>query len=125
MANQALDHKQSVKHGEFGKGNGAGGVLVYWVPYSPDNSPALPPVLPDPPAFPQYGLWPNDRDRVLMSTVYFESMWAGTVGIEASKFAASGWELESNTPRKQALVQEWLLNSSVGGLAGWGALASA
>lgn len=118
-----IDHKQSVKKADIGK-NTSGTNFVFWVPYTPNTISQLPPRLPDP-AQNYWGLWPNERDKILMSTVYFESFWAGAVGIEASKFASSGWALSSDKQRIQERFQNVLLNTSVGVMTGWVPFASA
>lgn len=117
MMDNFTDHKQSVKRADFGP-DATGGSFIFWIPYSPNNMTKLPPVLPDP-ATDYFGMYPNERDKVLLSTMNFESFWAGSVGIVASKTAAAGWTLKSDKPRIQNRFQDILLNSTVGPLSGW------
>lgn len=116
MANN-YDHSRSIKRRELSQ------PFVFWLPQL-DTS-ALPPELPQAPLYPLLGLHPNERDRVLISTTYHESMWAAVIGIQASRFAVSGWSLDGGRPRIQSLFQEILLNSTVGIVRGWTTFASA
>lgn len=118
-----LDHKRSVKSADIGK-DATGTNFLFWVPYTPNTISALPPTLPDP-SKDYWGMWPNERDKILMSTPAFESFWAGAIGIEASKFASAGWALKSDKPRVQERFQNILLNSTVGVLSGWVPFAAA
>lgn len=122
MAKQPLtDHKRSVKRSDIGSDSQ---VMNFWLPYGSQSSVAqLPPHLPEPSV--HFGLIGNERDKVLMSTVYHESMWGSTVGIVASKFAAAGWQLNSDKPRIQERFQNILINSTIGSIAGYVPFAAA
>lgn len=119
--------RRSVKRNELGKNKDS---YTFWIPYQPGNAQALPAQLPDGPKNystyrANYGRYPNSRDQVLVSTVYYESMWAGVVGMQASKFSIAGWELSGAKPRVQTRIQDLLLNASVGIVSGWVPFASA
>jgi hypothetical protein len=92
------------------------GILQIIVPSfdDPFYRPALPAVLPPPSA----GLYQR-RDRILLSTAKYESMWASALYIAISKLASLSWAIESDVRLRRIQTQRWLLNAGAGDQFGW------
>ena len=97
--------KRSVTANDYNKDPMAG-VLHFWFPQGNwGSAPDLPP------------FWSAQRDAVLLSTMYRESMWESAVAIAISKKTTQDWKVDSDVPLRAQRAQTMFLEMDSG--KGW------